>query len=135
MKALAALVVLAGCGRAHVTACTDDLHGVWVTPAGARWMLLDNGDSLEGYPMFDDAVGSGAPRVLDLVRGLRLDGQQTRRFTAGAAICESHAPLHVTACHDDTLDLVLADPPAPLAMSPCAFPGSPDTRVEHWHRP
>lgn len=120
---LALLLVLAACERHSVTSCSDDLHGVYATPAGERWMLLDEGKVLEAYPMFDDATGSAAPRLVDLTRGAKLDGAMSRRF--GDA-CIGKAPFHVTACTGDGLDVVYGAPMSCVAAEP--------SRAEHWRR-
>jgi len=120
------LLVLAACGHPDgrtITSCADDLHGVYVAPAGARWMMLDNGGTLEAYPMFDDSSGSAAPRLIDLVRGDKLDGTVLRRY--GDA-CTGKAPFHVVACRPDGLDVVYGD----VASCSQAMP----SRAEHWRR-
>ena len=153
--ALAALVLAACARRAPVTSCDDDLHGMWVAPAGqaepdplhlgpagARWMMLDNGATLEAYPMFDDAVPPAgtppdlvlAPRVLDLARTPTLTGELKRRVMRRADTCDARAPVQITRCADDTLELVLVDPPLPLTLAPCSYPAPAPARVERWHR-
>jgi hypothetical protein len=116
------LLVLAACGdHRSVASCADDLHGVYVTPAGQRWMMLDHGGSLEAYPMFDDGSGSAAPRLIDLVRREHLDGAIERRF--GDA-CSGKGPFHVVACKDNALDVVYAEPASCTEALP--------SRAEHW---
>jgi len=128
-----------GCSaHPRVTSCTDDLTGVWVDGSGGRWMLLDHGATLEGYPMFDDAAGShdviGAPRVVDLHRTpTGLDGQVKRRYQHRADTCDARAAVHVTACGDD-LDLTIVEPAAPLELGPCRWPDPAVLRAERWHR-
>ncbi|MDQ3370138.1 MAG: hypothetical protein M3680_32370, partial [Myxococcota bacterium] len=84
LLALAALALGTGCDRrAPITACSDELRGVYrVLPAAGatedpadvqRWMILDSGRALEAYPLFDDTPPAAAgleiaPRVLDLAR-------------------------------------------------------------------
>lgn len=118
------LLVLAACGHggSRIPSCADDLHGVYVTPAGQRWMMLDNGATLEAYPMFDDGSGSAAPRLVDLTRGDKLAGAMERRF--GDA-CTGRAPFHVVACKDG-LDVVYAEPASCTEALP--------SRAEHWRR-
>ncbi len=132
-----AVLVLGACGdrRAPIASCDDDLRGTWVTDRGARWMMLDNGATLEAYPMFDDTVPDGAPRVVDLRRGEKLQGEVKRRYMAGSALCEATAPIRIAKCKASGLQVVVADPPAPLALTPaCAWPGPTASRVEHWRR-
>lgn len=118
------LLVLAACGDHHsIASCAADLHGVYVTPAGARWMVLDNRETLEAYPMFDDGSGSAAPRLVDLARGDKLDGTMQRRF--GDA-CVGKAPFHVVACKGDGLDVVYTEPASCTEALP--------SRAEHWRR-
>jgi len=149
--ALAAVLggALGACGAAppSVASCADNLEAVYVTPDGARWMLLDGGATLEAYPLFPDAGGVSAPagmvvapRVLDLHRATpgapqgQLAGVMRRRYTRGGDACEAHAPAHVVACRGATLELVLADPAAPLAVAPCAYPAAAPSRREVWTR-
>ena len=115
------LLALSACDHHSITSCRDDLQGVYATPAGERWMLLDEGTQLEGYPMFDDARGSAAPRFVDVKRGARLDGTMARRF--GDA-CTGKGPFHIVACRDDALDVVYAVPASCVAALP--------SRAEHW---
>jgi hypothetical protein len=117
------LLVLAACEHHSVTSCADDLQGVYTTPGGERWMLLDEGKTLEAYPMFDDSTGSAAPRLVDLARGAKLEGNVLRRF--GDA-CTGKAPFHVTACSGSGLDVVYAVPASCVAAMP--------SRAERWRR-
>jgi len=132
----AMLVVAAGCDRrAPIASCEANLHGVYVTPAGQRWMLLDNGGTLEAFALFDDLVPEGAPRLIDVKReGGKLSGSIKRRFVRRAQTCEARAPLTVTACKDDALQLVLGEVAAPLQFEPCTWPQQAPTRVETWRR-
>jgi hypothetical protein len=148
MKSLAIVLALAACGRERIDSCDADLGGVWVTPAGARWMMLDNRATLEAYPMAPDAGGSTAepsarptaerdivvaPRVLDLTRGPgNLAGEQHRRYMRRADVCDARSAVHVTGCHDDTIELVTSDLPTPLAFAPCRWPAPAPSHVEHW---
>lgn len=131
-----ALLAVAAChSRPDVTSCDDDLHGVWVSDAhGQRWMILDNGPTLEAYPLFDDHVDSGAPRVIDLRRGERFVGEVKRRFNRGADECWATSPVRVAKCKENSLHLVIADPPTPLQFSPCQWPRGNEPELDHWHR-
>jgi hypothetical protein len=101
-------------------------------------MVLDNGPTLEAYPLFDDSVPSGAPRVIDLHRGggpaTGLGGEIKRRFMQRANACEASAPVHITACEGKALQLVLGDVSPPLTYAPCSWSHPLPTRVEHWTR-
>jgi hypothetical protein len=97
-------------------------------------MILDNRATLEVYPLFDDSVPGGAPRVFDLRRGGQLAGDVTRRYLRGGDHCEARAPLRVTACANDELRLVLSDPEPPLQFAPCAWGAPAPSRVERWRR-
>lgn len=135
---LALLLVVAACGHHGAASCADDLGGVYVTPAGARWQLLDNGPTLEAFPMFPDGGGSGdlvsAPRAIDLTRtGDRLEGSISRRFMRRAESCTGRAPFHVTACKDG-LDVVAGDVGPPLVLTPCTPAPPLPSRAEHWRR-
>lgn len=132
---MAVVAALAACDRqSPVTSCDDDLHGVWITDTGAKWSLLDNGRTLEAYPLFDDAVPGGAPRVIDVRRADKLSGTVTRRFMQGADECAAKAPMRVAKCKASTLQIVVADPQPPLSFSPCSWGKPADSRVEHWRR-
>jgi len=97
-------------------------------------MLIDNGKTLEGFPLFDDSVPDGAPRAIDIRRGDKLAGETRRRFMQRDLACEARAPLTLTACADDALQLVLGDVAPPLSYSPCAWPQAHPSRVETWRR-
>ena len=132
------LVVLAACGHHDAATCSDDLQGVYVTPAGQRWHLLDNGETLEAFPMFDDSKGSGdlvtAPRAIDLTRDAgRLEGTVSRRFMRRADQCTGRAPFHVTGCTAG-LDVVAGDVAPPLSLTPCTPAPPLPSRAEHWRR-
>lgn len=137
--ALALVVIgsLAGAAcdrRAAVSSCDDDLHGVWVTDTGAKWSLIDHGNTLEAFPMFDDAAPGGAPRVIDLERKDKLAGEVKRRYMQRAAECLAKAPIRIAKCKDNTLQVVVADPQPPLAFEPCSWGTPAESRVEHWRR-
>ncbi len=140
--ALLLLGVLCGsaCKREQpLSTCDANLQGVWRTPQNARWMLLDNRQTLEAYPLFDDSVPSGAPSVIDLSRDLtrpdgRLAGEVKRRFMVRADTCEGRAPFHVTSCSAATLQVVRGDISPPLTYAPCSWPQTLPTRVETWTR-
>lgn len=145
MKWLAAAMLvipaalLAACEhRSRVTSCQSDLQGVWRTETAARWMILDLGPaSLEVYPLFTDGGSShgviAAPRVIDLHReGGGLAGTITKRFIHGADPCEAHASVEVTSCADDTLEVELGDVGQPQTMTPCTWPPTGPSHVEHW---
>ncbi len=134
------LVLVVGCSRrAPIDSCADDLHGVWRDGSGAKWMLLDDGATLEAYPLFADSAGSGelvgAPRAIDLTRaGDHVAGTIHRRYDRRTDTCEARAPIPVTACQDDALEAVITDPPAPLDVAPCRWGVTPLARVERWRR-
>jgi hypothetical protein len=134
MKWLALLVVVACDRRPAVTSCDDDLHGVWIADGGAKWSLLDHGKTLEAFPLFDDAVPGGAPRVIDVERKDKLAGEVKRRFMRAGDECLAKAPLRIAKCKDNTLQIVLADPQPPLTFSPCSWGMPAESRVEHWRR-
>jgi hypothetical protein len=117
-----------------VASCDDDLHGVWVSEHGTRWMVLDNGPTIEAYPLFDDHVDGGAPRVIDLRRGERFAGEVKRRYNKGGDECVASAPVRIAKCKANSLHVVIADPPSPLAFSPCAWPRPNEAELDHWQR-
>ena len=122
---LALLALVACSSPPPITSCDSDLSGIYEV-AGKRWMLAQSRNGLEGYPLDDDSGhGSGevAPRWLELARTpIGITGFVRRRF----ATCESEATFRITSCARDTLEIVLADPPPPLTLEPCAF-GRPDS--------
>ena len=78
MKRAIVLVIAACSRRDPIASCDDDLRGVYVA-GDERWMVLDNGPTLEAYPLFPDGAGPGpegslpaevvvAPRVIDFQR-------------------------------------------------------------------
>jgi hypothetical protein len=138
MRGAAAALLLVACSKPPpIATCADDLGGVWSTPVG-RWMMLDNGSTLEAYPMFDDSVPAGAPRVIDLTRDVArpsaLGGGLMRRFMRRAEVCSARTPVHVTQCKGDTLQVVLGEVPPPLTFSPCAWGQQMPAHVETWRR-
>jgi hypothetical protein len=147
MRPAILLALIASCDRhAPFARCTDDLGGVYEVETTAteqtppRWNVLDTRRGLEIYPMFDDTLVvpglETAPRVLDLRRisDDALAGEVTRRFMQGPLRCDAKATAHVTACKDNTLELVLADPVQPLAFEPCAYGQAASSRRERWRR-
>ena len=143
---LAVELATGGCSRrAPITSCDDDLRGVYTAgpehgAPGERWMVLDDRETLEAYPLLPDGDGPpdlvAAPRVIELVRDGRgeLAGTLRRRYMRRAERCDAQVPVHVTRCAGDTLELVLADPAPPLALAPCTWPGPGPSRVVRWRR-
>ena len=129
------LCIVASCDRRPaIDSCDANLMGVWVTPSGARWMALDNRATLELFPLFDDSVPDGAPRVIDIARGTKLAGEMKRRFMRRAETCEGRAPVTITACKDSSLQLVLGEISSPIAYEPCTWGPQVPSRVEVWRR-
>lgn len=145
---LAGMLALAACHqRAPLASCDDNLRGVYTSgPDGAeRWMILDDRDKLEAYPLFPDVDGPHElevhPRRIDLTRtpaasaaSATLAGTVHRRYLRRADICEAQAPVHVTRCAGDTLELVLTDPAPPLGFAPCSWPGPAPSHLVRWQR-
>ena len=139
IRAAAAVALFAACGRApRLTSCADDLGGVWRGDGSARWVIEDRGATLQVFPLFDDAPPGEivtAPRWMALRRdGASVGGELRRRFMQRADACEARTDVHVTRCEDNSVSLVLTDPPAPLSFSPCHFPPRPLAHLEHWRR-
>ena len=134
-RALVVVAVLLGCDRRPaITSCNDDLHGVWVADTGARWAMIDYGKTVEAFPLFDDAVPAGAPRVIDLARSEKFAGDVKRRYSRAGQHCEARARIHVTNCEGSELQLVIADPQPPIEFAPCSWGAAADSRVERWRR-
>lgn len=97
-------------------------------------MVIDSDAGLDVYPAFADTAGApdgtfAAPRVMDLARaGGAFGGVVHRRFERGGQTCDSRAPVTITACRDNALELVVADP------LPCPGAGVPQPRIERWRR-
>ena len=141
--AMIALVVLAAaCTRRDpLTSCEQSLAGTWRSDHGdaERWMILEHTGELEIYPLFPDRLPAAgletAPRVIDLARTPSgITGDAKRRYLQRGGECIARAPVHVTACADDTLELVLADPAVPVGFTPCAYPRPDSSRRERWRR-
>jgi hypothetical protein len=136
----AVLIAIAACSRAPITTCADDLHGTW-QGSDARWILIDNGAALEGYPLDPDVPeGSdhelvAAPRALDLTRAAHaFTGSFVRRYERRGGNCEARSAVHIESCHDDTLELVTSELPAPIEVAPCRWPVAALTHLERWRR-
>jgi hypothetical protein len=131
--------------RPPIESCDDDLRGVYEASDGP-WMILDQRELLEAYPLFPDAPPAPglevAPRAIELRRegaGDRLGGRLRRRYMRGPRVCVARLPVHVTSCAGDALELVLSDPAPPLAWpaepeQPCTWPRPGPSRVERWRR-
>lgn len=142
MIALAVLVT--ACSRRDpITSCEQSLAGPWRSDhAGEQWMILESSRALEVYPLFPDGRPSGtppeleaAPRAIDLARTPSgLVGDVKRRYMRRGVACTATAGARVTACANDVLELVLADPPVPAGFDPCAFARPDSSRRERWHR-
>jgi hypothetical protein len=140
--AVLALGVAAACDhRAPIASCAQDLTGVYGSSGERRWMVLDDGDTLEAFPLFPDVPASSfaplevAPRVIELARvGPRpvIEGEVHRRYMQRADLCLARVHAAITRCAGDQLELVLADPPPPLSFAPCRWGGRAPTHVERW---
>jgi hypothetical protein len=160
---LAGMLAAACHRRAPLASCDDDLRGVYAAGPDdtERWMVLDQGDTLEAYPLFPDVDGPPeleiGPRRIDLSRApaasaaapgepgrgaasppsvasATLAGTLHRRYMRRADLCDAQISVHVTRCAGDTLELVLADPAPPLSFSPCTWPGPGSSRLVRWQR-
>ncbi len=147
-RAVVAVTAVAACAlaacdrRPSLASCGDNLHGVWIAPGGARWAVVDRGSELDVFPLFDDAVVDGAPRVIELLRsaapgapaGGSLGGTVARRFMRGGDACDARAPIRITRCSGGELDIIVADPQPPLGYAPCTWGTVPAPRTERWRR-
>lgn len=148
MKRAAVGVALAAAAcRSPIASCTDDLRGVYVaSPVGGeprgdeRWMILDDGDALEAYPLFPDVIAGGvatevAPRRIELARtNGAIAGEVHRRFLLRATACDATAPIHLTRCTGDRLDVVAGDPSPPIGFAPCTWTAAAPSRALRWRR-
>lgn len=145
MRTALLAVVLVGCARerAPLASCDESLGGVWTTETGQPWMLLEGKGAqrgqLEGYPLFDDIAGvpgsEVSPRALDLSREAgALRGEVTRRYMRGSERCDQKAPITMSACRGNTLQVVRQEITPPASIAPCV-PGLPGPmRHETWTR-
>ena len=141
MRALV-LVALAACGREpELASCKDSIGGMWRDAQGRRWAVMDHGPRVEAFPDWPDTAPPPgappdleiAPRAIDLNRtGDQLSGAVHRRFMKGADGCDPAVPIRVRACRGKTLELELADPPAPTSFAPCVMPNIPPPAVTTW---
>jgi len=140
-----ALALGAGAGACDrgptIDSCADSLAGVWRDDRGRAWAVIDGGPRLEVYPSFaDNELPPGAPpelevapRLLDLQRaGDQVAGVVHRRFMRADHACDAVVRVRVTACRAGTLELELAEPPAPTGFEPCAFPTLAPPPVSRW---
>lgn len=139
------MVLLASCSqRAPIDACTDNLNGIYAVEdhADQQWSILDPPrGSLEAYPLFDDGHDplapnnlEVAPRRIELQRDpAGLSGRVRRRYLQHATVCSSAAPVTITSCHANTLDVVLGGPVPPTSFAPCTFGRALPARLERWH--
>ena len=134
-----AVLAIAACSRsAELASCNDDLRGVYAA-GDERWMVLDDGATLEAYPLFPDTAGPPyvvvAPRAIELARGpTGLTGTLRRRYMQRAERCDARVAVQVSRCAGDTLELVLADPSPPTGFAPCAWPAPAPPRTVRWRR-
>jgi len=64
VKRAVVLAIVACSRREPIASCDDDLHGVYVA-GDERWMMIEQGDTLEAYPLFPDGMApdpAGTPR-------------------------------------------------------------------------
>jgi hypothetical protein len=138
------LIALVGCGRdPEIGSCRDSIGGMWRDAQGRRWAVMDHGPRVEAFPDWPDTAPPPgaptdleiAPRVIDLNRvGGELSGAVHRRFMKGADGCDPSVPIRVRACRGKTLELELADPPAPTGFSPCEIPLIAPPMPQTWTR-
>ena len=129
--------------RPPLASCADDLRGVYAE-GRRRWMILDDADRLEAYPLFPDVTPVPGLEVGPRVIGLRrtpdgIAGSVRRRYMRGSVPCVAEAPAHVTACAGDAIEIVLADPVPPIAWpaapkQPCGWARPDSSRRERWIR-
>jgi hypothetical protein len=146
MRRAVVLAIATACRHPPIASCDDDLRGVYTAGAGTeRWMVLDEGPSLEAYALFPDADGPAdlvvAPRVIDLSRDPahgavhdELRGTLRRRYMRRADSCDAELPVRVTRCTGDALDIELIDPAPPTQFVPCAWPAPGPSRMVRWRR-
>ncbi len=142
---LAIAVLASACSRrAPIMSCEQRLDGAWRSDhaEGERWMILERTGELEIYPLFPDGRLAGAPaeletapRVIDLRRAPGgITGEVKRRYMLRGSECIARAPVHVTGCKRDMLELVLSDPSVPANFEPCSLSRPDSSRRERWRR-
>ena len=134
-----AVLACGGCDRrAAIASCDDNLAGQYAFE-GTRWAVLDHGATLEAVPMFSDVPAIAglevAPRWIDLSRtDAGIAGYVRRRYMRGSSICNAKLAVRFTACVDDAIDILIADPVPPIEFEPCTFPHADGNRRERWRR-
>jgi len=143
LRWIGVVALLVACrSHARVEDCADSLTGVWqghaITASGerARFHVLDHGQLIEIYPMFDDshrpAGPPGSPRqdraasrvayapaAIDIRRrGPALVGTRTYRATRGAVTCTITHQAAIRSCAGDELELAWI-PTAYIAWDTC----------------
>lgn len=121
-----------------MTSCRSDLSGTWRSDANERWMITGAAGTYEAYTLFDDTKLPGVtlevgPRAIDFARD-KDQGTVRRRFGSRGTTCVATAPVHLTSCAGDTLELVLADPAPPISFTPCAYGRPAASHRERWTR-
>jgi hypothetical protein len=115
-----ALVAVLGC-RSQIDSCAQNVDGEYAD-GDRHWMIIDQSPAIKIYPLFPDVPRSElevAPRFIELTRGDRIDGFVNRRYMKGSQQCVVQAPAHLTACHDDVLEIVVSDPGPPTDFEKC----------------
>ena len=140
--AVAAVVAVAACSHGpDLTTCRESIAGMWRDPHGRRWAAMEHQGRIEIYPDWGDTEPPPgtppeievAPRVIDLVHaGDDVAGTIHRRFGKGADFCDVAVPIHIRNCHGSTIEIEIAEPPAPTAYKPCALPSIPYPVRETW---
>ena len=134
MRLVPLALLVAACHHPIAT-CDDDLEGVY----DSGWMILDGRTELDAYPLFADvpqlAGVEVAPRFIELQRTPSgLTGTVHRRYMQRAAICDARAPVHVTSCAADTLELVITEPAPPTGFAPCTWGRPNESQLQRWRR-
>jgi hypothetical protein len=123
-------LLFAACARPTVSSCADDLSGIWRTDDDRRFHLVDRGDVVEVYPLFDP-IGPDkrsppwrTPGKTELERtGAALVGRTTLQAQEDARRCTIVTPARLEACADDRANLSLDLRPTPDLTTCRARPG------------
>jgi hypothetical protein len=145
MRAALWAVLLVGCAkeRPPLASCDQSLAGVWTTETGQQWMLLEGkGEQrgqLEGFPLFDDIAGvpgsEVSPRAMDLKHESgAVRGEVTRRYMRGSERCDQQAPVTMSACRGNAMQVERREITPPVSIAPCSAGMPGPTRHETWTR-
>ena len=102
-----------GCGEPPVGDCRSNLGGIWITEAGDRFHVTDDGRAVEVFSLEptrpSESEDPSSARIVKLAReGERLIGFEQRFVSRGPRICRVRAAARAQTCSSSELVLVVA---------------------------